>query len=132
LRTGINEIALDTSVVIQVFRDDVSLKEHFARTETIWLPVPVIGEVMIGFLGSDSFSVTRREFEEFLANSKIIDCTNEVAMKYAEVNVALRKKGNMIPKNDIWIAACCIVHKKRLATKDSHFLNVHGLSVEMW
>lgn len=44
-----NEIALDTSVVIQIFDNDPAVKERFRNVETVWMPVPVIAELAVGF-----------------------------------------------------------------------------------
>lgn len=126
------EIALDTSVVIQIFDNDPVVKERFRNVETVWMPVPVIAEIAVGFSDTGPLPSQQSDFEIFLSSMKVIECTSDVAMKYGAIHRFLRSKGSMIPINDIWIAACCIVSGKPLATRDAHFQKVPGLSVEMW
>lgn len=130
-----NEIALDTNIVFQIFKNDLAVAERLQAIDTIYLPIPVIAEVYIGFHAhgkSKSSQAAMKEFEAFAADAKLIGCTREVAVKYAEINVVLREAGAMIPQNDIWIASCCVVANQKIATRDSHFLHVPGLEVEMW
>ncbi|MEW6200485.1 MAG: PIN domain-containing protein [bacterium] len=129
------EIALDTSIVVQIFRNDPIVKSRFQTIETVYLPIPVIAEVHIGFLSRKSSQAAQRareDFEVFASKGRLIGCTREVALKYADIEFSLRQKGLLIPQNDIWIAACCIVADQPLATRDPHFQRVSDLRVEMW
>lgn len=126
------EIALDTSVVIQIFDDDPVVKKRFDDVEITWMPVPVIGEIAVGFSDSSPYPSQRSDFETFLASMKIIECTLDVGLKYGAIHRHLRRNGAMIPINDIWIAACCLVAGLPLATRDPHFQRVPDLRVEMW
>jgi predicted nucleic acid-binding protein len=38
----------------------------------------------------------------------------------------------MIPTNDLWIAACAMVHGATLVSSDRHFVGVSGLCVVDW
>jgi len=125
-------MALDTSVLVQAFRNDISVKDRIKGLDRVFVPVPVIGELMIGFCRTQYASPLREKFEGFVARATIISCDRDVADKYGGISADLRARGSMIPVNDVWIAACCIVHGRTLATRDSHFMNVPGLSTEMW
>jgi tRNA(fMet)-specific endonuclease VapC len=130
-----DQIVLDTSVVIQIFRRDPDVEKRIRQVETYWLPVPVIAEMRIGFLArkfSRASQKARNEFDSFVSGAKIINCTQDVASRYADIGFALREKGLMIPQNDIWIAACCFVADQPLATRDDHFQRIPNLKVEMW
>lgn len=88
--------------------------------------------MMVGFSYTafpDSLSM---EFENFLSHANILDCSRSVADKYGKIFAELRKKGSLIPVNDIWIAASCITFDRTLATRDAHFQKVPGLKIEMW
>lgn len=126
------EIALDTSVVIQIFDNDPEVKKRFGNVETVWMPVPVIAEIAVGFSDTSPLPSQQNDFEIFLSSMKIIECTSDVAIKYGAIHRFLRSKGSMIPINDIWIAACCIVADIPLATRDAHFQRVPDLTIEMW
>ena len=132
MKMGTEDIALDTSIVVQAFRNDLSIKSRIRKMDHIWLPVPVVGEMMIGFFMTQYPSPLQEKFERFVTRATIIDCDRSVADKYGELVATLRGKGSMIPVNDVWIAACCIVHNKSLVTRDEHFQRVPDLNVEMW
>jgi hypothetical protein len=46
--------------------------------------------------------------------------------------VALEAKGQIIPENDIWIAAVALECDMPLATRDAYFQRVEGLTVIQW
>jgi predicted nucleic acid-binding protein len=52
-----------------------------------------------------------------------------VANVYAEIWQHLRRRGRLIPTNDIWIAAQAIEADAVLVTYDRHFLEVSHLQV---
>lgn len=126
------DVALDTSILIPYFQNDPKTVVRMGDVHSICVPIFVVGEMMIGFFMTGTSGAARDNFESFLSRTKILDCTREVANKYGELVAELRKRGAMIPVNDIWIAACCIAHGKRLVTSDSHFRRVPSLEFEMW
>ena len=128
----IEEIAIDTSVLIPYFQNDLEIIDRLDAIKNICVPIFVIGEMMIGFFMTKTSETAKDNFEFFLSKTRILECTRDVANKYGELVATLREKGSMIPANDIWIAACCLVHNKYLATKDEHFLKVPQLAVEIW
>ena len=44
---------------------------------------------------------------------RVLNVTEETALRYAEVDVHLRRKGRPIPRNDVWIAAVALEHIQR-------------------
>ena len=58
---------------------------------------------------------------------QIVPITAATADLYALVYVALRRKGQPIPTNDLWIAASCLEHGAALLTLDAHFKSIDGL-----
>ena len=128
----IKEIALDTSVLIPYLRNDSGINQRLEDIDSISIPLFVIGEIMVGFYYTIPPDAVRRDFESFLSHANILECNRNVADKYGAIFANLRGKGALIPANDIWIAACCIVAGKPLATRDAHFQRVPDLTVEMW
>ena len=57
---------------------------------------------------------------------------DEIAERYGIVKARLAKLGSIIPENDIWIAATCLVHDFTLASRDAHFDSVEGLRKVRW
>jgi len=93
------------------------------RSRTVAIPVVVLGELYSGFrLGNRG-----AENEELLArfmikpSVRVLNVTQETALRYAEVDVFLRKKGRPIPRNDVWIAALALEHGMHVLTLDMHF-----------
>ena len=131
----ISEIALDTSIIIPVFRNDPDLAIRFKTIDSLYFPIPVIAEFHIGFLARKSSKESQKikdAFDAFVSSGNTLDCNREVALKYAEIEHFLRGNGSLIPQNDIWIAACCINANLPLATRDNHFQRIPGLKIELW
>jgi predicted nucleic acid-binding protein len=55
---------------------------------------------------------------------RVLNVTEETALRYAEVDVYLRKKGRPIPRNDVWIAAVALEHGLQLLTLDDRFREI--------
>lgn len=55
---------------------------------------------------------------------RVLNLTEETALRYAEIDVFLRKKGRPIPRNDVLIAALALEHGLRLLTLDAHFAEI--------
>ena len=53
--------------------------------------------------------------------------TTQTADSYELVYAGLRRKGQPIPTNDLWIAASALEHGAGLLTRDAHFSHVDGL-----
>jgi len=62
----------------------------------------------------------------------ILPCDAETAFWYGIVKDGLRRTGQPIPENDIWIAAIALQHGLTLATRDKHFQTVENLISETW
>ena len=128
------EAALDTSVLIDLFREDLTVYERMAEIELLWIPVPVIAEMEFGFPKLKNADPHKKRFDAMLSRKDvgIIVCDRKVAEHFSDIKRHLRKKGTMIPVNDIWIGACCAAHGKKLVTRDTDFHRVPGLGIEMW
>jgi predicted nucleic acid-binding protein len=59
-----------------------------------------------------------------------MNCDAETSRYFAQVKIRLRRLGQMIPENDIWIAAHALQYSAKLATFDAHFSVVEGLQTE--
>jgi tRNA(fMet)-specific endonuclease VapC len=59
-----------------------------------------------------------------------LNVTEETALRYAEIDVYLRKKGRPIPRNDLWIAAVALEHGLHVVTLDAHFREIPLLLIQ--
>ncbi len=68
----------------------------------------------------------------FDALTDIWESTPAIAQQYAVFHAELRAVGQIIPTNDIWIAATAYVHNAVVVTTDPHFQRLTELSVIDW
>ena len=79
-----------------------------------------------------SSSLSHGSSSVFLAACTLLVSDEETAQIYGDLWAELARNGNLIPTNDIWIAASAIQHDLKLITHDAHFQNVNGLRVQSW
>ncbi len=70
--------------------------------------------------------------DDFLQMAALLHPDTATAESYARAAVALEAKGQVIPENDLWIAAVALECDMPLATRDAHFDRVDGLTVLHW
>ena len=59
-------------------------------------------------------------------------CNADVARRYGEIKLQLRRKGRPIPENDIWISAIAKQYELTVVTRDDHFNEVDNLRTLTW
>lgn len=125
-------VLLDTSAYSALQRGDRRILSVMQRSQTVGVPVVVLGELYGGFRGgtrrADNEELLRRFLDK--GSVRVLDVTHETALRYAEVDVLLRKKGRPIPRNHVWIAALALEHGMRLLTLDEHFRQIPLLLIE--
>ncbi len=131
-RTGsvkVSQIVLDTNAYSAFMRGDRSVFSALSNSERVWVPVFVIGELHFGFQGGNRRQENLAELDQFLQKPTVRTWlpTLETAQIYGEVMDNLKRDGNPIPINDVWIASACIETGSRLVTFDQHFRRVPGL-----
>lgn len=122
-------IALDTNAYSAFKRGDVEIVNVLRYAPSIILCATVLGELLGGFAADQRESVNRSELSQFITvpRVKVVPSTAATADLYALVYAALRRKGQPIPTNDLWIAASSLEHGASLLTLDAHFKNIDGL-----
>lgn len=122
-------IALDTNAYTAFKRGDAQVVAVLQHAPIIILCVTVLGELLGGFAAGQRESKNRSELTQFLNSPrvKIVSSTIATADLYALIYAALRRKGQPIPTNDLWIAASSLEHGAALLTHDAHFQNIDGL-----
>lgn len=120
-------VLLDTNRVIDYLAGAPDIDRIISQASDVFLSAVVFGEMPYGALNSThverNVAIVRRLVDHFT----ILDCDQSTALTYAELKVALRKKGRPIPDNDLWIAATALQHGLTLATRDEHFSVVENL-----
>ena len=125
-------LLLDTSAYSAFRRGDQAVAEVIRRSETVALPVVVLGELQSGFQAGNRCAENTAELDRFLSKPsvRVLNVTEETALRYAEIDVYLRKRGRPIPRNDVWIAAVALEHGLQLVTLDAHFREIPLLLIQ--
>ncbi len=93
------------------------------------LSVISYGETYEGLLTSPSFQRTVLALDELASLTDVIRTDLTIAVQYAHLRSNLRSLGQLIPDNDLWIAAAALAHDLTLVTRDRHFERVPGLKL---
>jgi tRNA(fMet)-specific endonuclease VapC len=123
---------LDTNVVIALLEGETVVQGHLAQADEVFISSIALGELYFGSGKSARPETNRARVDELARNNVVLGCDADTARRYGEVKTVLHLKGRPIPENDIWIAAIALQHSLRLSTRDEHFKEVEGLTVEAW
>lgn len=126
------KISLDTNIVIRLFKNDPDVTKMLANLSTIYLPTPVIAELLFAARNSARSEENLIAYNEFIDTCNVLNITRETANHYSTIRLDLKQKGSPVPENDLWIASICIEQNFPLVTGDSHFNNIDGLKVIRW
>lgn len=122
-------ISLDTNAYAAFKRGDEQIVSVLQHAPSIIVCTTVLGELLGGFAAGQRESTNRSELTLFInaPRVKVVPSTAATADLYALVYAALRRKGQPIPTNDLWIAASSLEYGAALLTLDAHFQNIDGL-----
>lgn len=126
------EFLLDTNIIIALFGAAEDLKWQLSYDLKYWVPCVVVGELMYGAYHSAEIRQNLREIEVFIETVQISICDAETGRFFGRIKGDLRRRGKLIPDNDIWIAAIAMQRRLTLITRDSHFSSIPGLLYEGW
>jgi tRNA(fMet)-specific endonuclease VapC len=125
-------LIVDTNALSAVADGDTSAIELVAGAGRIALPVIVLGEYRIGIAQSRHRADYESWLRQWVAAVTVLDIDDGTTLDYAAIGLELKKKGNPIPTNDLWIAALCRQHSLPLVSRDQHFDFVAGLRRLNW
>lgn len=123
---------LDTNIVIAIFAKDPVVQERLTEATEVFVSSIVLGEFYYGARKSSRLESNLQSVDQFTAANRVLACDSTTAQKYGHLKNLLREKGRPIPENDIWIAATAQQHNLTLVSRDVHFDQIDGLSVENW
>ena len=129
-------IVLDTSALIELEKSlDRATPPALPEDEGVVLPAIVWAEALIGARLADSplrAARRRAHLEAIRQQAEIAPFTPEIAEHYADIYAELSKQENLIPQNDIAVAATCRLLRTRVLVgpnDEDHFRRVAGLDV---
>jgi tRNA(fMet)-specific endonuclease VapC len=125
-------VLLDTNIVIGLFANDQAILTRLSKTDHLFIPSIVLGELYFGAYKSVHSEQNVRRIEEFVAAGAVLVCDAVTAAYYGRIKKALREKGRPLPENDIWIAALAQQHGLTVISRDQHFKEIESLTLEAW
>ena len=125
------QLLIDTNVYVAFKRSDPKVIDLLRQVESIAINTVVLGELLAGFMGGHREAANRKELDQFLDSPRVelLVLDESSADFFALVFNNLKLIGKPVPSNDIWIAASAMQHGRTLATLDSHFTYIAGLSL---
>ncbi len=124
-------VLLDTNAYAKYLRGDPAVLEALAGAGVVYMSVIVLGELFAGFRHGSMERTNRQILESFLAKPvvRVLEATRETADYFGLIKSALKKAGQPLPANDVWIAAHALETGSVLVTFDAHFKVVPGLRI---
>jgi tRNA(fMet)-specific endonuclease VapC len=125
------KILLDTSAYSRLLSGDENVLNSLSYANIIYMSVIVLGELYSGFKGGKKETWNKELIQKFIDKPtvSILDVTVETSEIFAEIKNALKKSGNPVPINDIWIASHSVQTGSVLITFDAHFIKIPGLRI---
>ena len=124
---------LDTSAYSHFKRGSQGATDAIVLARRIAVPVVVLGELRAGFAAGGKLDKNERELVAFLANPvvDVLDVDEVASTIYAEIVHQLRRAGNPLPTNDIWIAALAAREGLPVLTYDARYQVIGRVSARV-
>jgi tRNA(fMet)-specific endonuclease VapC len=91
-----------------------------------------LGELYYGAERSIHLEKSIAEVDDLAQTISILDVNSDTAIIYGQLKHRQRMKGQMLPDNDLWIAATAIQYGLTLVARDHHFTWIAELSLLQW
>lgn len=131
-------LVVDTSAVVAFDRADSGLEGMIEQLggEAIAMPAIVLAELLVGVRGVRDPHLERLKrsaVERLLARVALVDFGQEIAERWADLIVELRGRGQLIPSNDVQVAATALHLGFGVLVGErgeAHLSRIDGLRVE--
>jgi tRNA(fMet)-specific endonuclease VapC len=122
------DCTVDSTVLIDTLRGNPSAFAALARWSSVAISPTAFGELLFGvFKTSNPLELTK--VSRLIDGMVVLSGDDTTALHYARIRQELEGGGNVIPQNDIWIAAAAIQVDVPLLTRDPHSSRINGLRV---
>jgi tRNA(fMet)-specific endonuclease VapC len=127
---AMKNILVDTNAYVAFKRGIPEAKEVIVHAPLIGINSIVLGELLAGFAVGSREAANIEELKRFMGSARVrlFPLDDVTAGYYAGVYRDLRRIGQPIPSNDMWIAATALQHKLAVMSFDVHFKAVKGLA----
>jgi tRNA(fMet)-specific endonuclease VapC len=120
----------DSNAVVALLAGNTAIADRLNAASEVLLAAAVLGELRYGALNSSRVEDNLARLDQFTSMCRFVPVTEAVVHAYADVRLALKKKGRPVPENDIWIAATARVEDATVFTDDAHFEHFSDLAIE--
>ncbi|MBU6399844.1 MAG: PIN domain-containing protein [Verrucomicrobia bacterium] len=118
----------DTCAIIGLLRRDTQT-QRILTGKRLAITVVTLAELSLGVLKSEHRQAAWSNVAAVLRGKRLYFMSEPDALRYAKVYFDLAQRGQLIPINDIWIAATALRTGFPLAARDQHFSRVQGLQL---
>ena len=127
---------LDTNICIYIAKHNPPrVREHFDKLtrEDIAMSVVTLGELRHGAEKSQSREKALIHLNRLSNAIPVLGLPVEAGVFYGQIRATLKKAGQPIGNNDLWIAAhACAVGLVLVTNNEREFARVEGLRIENW
>jgi tRNA(fMet)-specific endonuclease VapC len=125
-------VILDTNALSAIADNEKAAVRIFSQAASIELPVIVLGEFTFGIAQSKHRNQYEQWLGKLIAATRVLPVDQETSGHYAKIRAELKKAGQPIPSNDLWIAALSRQYRLPVMSQDRHFDAVKGLQRIGW
>ncbi len=123
---------LDTNILIFLIRKDKNIARRMLQETQLYTSAIVLGELLYGAERSIDVEKGLSDVEKVQQTLTILIVDSTTASIYGRIKRQQLIKGQMLPENDLWIAATALQYDLTLVTRDHHFDWVTELTLEQW
>ena len=120
---------MDTNVIVRVLNGDRELINELSKISALCTCTAVLGEFMYSVTKSAHVVQNKQNVKSFCSRYPLLGVSNIVAEFYGEIKKDLLSHGNVMPENDMWIAATALANDMTVITQDKHFEHIQNLMV---
>ena len=118
---------LDTNALSAWAEGRPAVEASLRSADRIVVPGIVLGEYYFGIRQSRHRNRYEDWLRRYLPLAEIATVTQATADAYAAIRLELKRLGNPLPSNDVWIAALARQHVLPVLSNDAHFDVVAGI-----
>jgi predicted nucleic acid-binding protein len=122
------DLIADTSAVIGLLRRDARVEEK-VEGKNFAITFVTSAEIFLGVLKARNQAAAQERCRQVLEDRQVLAGSERTPALYAYIYHKLEQRRQLIPVNDIWIAAIAIETGLPLLARDEHFSRVEGLAV---
>lgn len=125
-------ILLDTNIISAWLKGEKIIADKIDEADEVYIPIVVLGELYYGAQYSTKIQENMASIRKVVEHYEVLNTNEDTAALYGVIKALLKKKGKPIPENDIWTATIAKQYEFTLITRDKHFNEIEGLSIENW